>query len=305
MTSAEGVQLLQSFSNAVSELAEDVSPSVVNVNSGRRNGSGMVWSGDGLVVTASHVIGHSTAPIVTFGNGTHAVARVIGRDVYTDVALLRVEVDGLVPVSPGSAEGLRVGQFVLALANAQGKKTSATSGIITSHGRSTRGFWGAVIEDAVVSDAKLNPGYSGGPLVDASGRVLGMNVAYFGGRGVAVPVSSLQEIVTMVLKDGRMRTGFLGIVVEPIELPQDLANSPEVGQEEGLMVKAVEAGSPAKAAGVSIGDVILKLGGARATDEYDLHRALSGDVVGRQVGLLILRSEKLTELKVTPSEAEA
>ncbi|HYB06880.1 MAG TPA: S1C family serine protease [Nitrososphaerales archaeon] len=299
------MQLLQSFSNAVSELAENVSPCVVNVNSGRSSGSGMVWSGDGLVVTASHVIGHSTAPVVTFGDGTHAVARVLGRDVYTDVALLKAEVDGLLAVSPASAEGLKVGQFVLALANARGKKASATSGIVTSYGRSVRGFWGVVIEDAVVSDAKLNPGYSGGPLVDALGRVLGMNVAYFGGRGVAVPVSSLKEIVTMVLKDGKMRTGFLGIVVEPIELPQDLAMSPEVGQDEGLMVRAVEAGSPAKAAGVSIGDVILKLGDARATDEYELHRALSGDVVGRQVGLLILRSEKLTELKITPSEAEA
>ncbi|HYB06878.1 MAG TPA: S1C family serine protease [Nitrososphaerales archaeon] len=305
MTNAEGAQLLQSFSNAVSELAGDVSPCVVNVNSGRRSGSGMVWSGDGLVVTASHVVGHSTAPVVTFGDGTHAVARVLGRDVYTDVALLKVEVDGLLAVSPGSAEGPKVGQFVLALANARGKKASATSGIVTSYGRSMRGFWGVVIEDAVVSDAKLNPGYSGGPLVDARGRVLGMNVAYFGGRGVAVPVSSLKEIVTMVLKDGRMRTGFLGVVVEPIELPQDLAMSPEVGQDEGLMVRAVEAGSPAKAAGVSIGDVILKLGDARATDEYELHRALSGEVVGRQVGLLILRSEKLTELKITPSEAEA
>ena len=305
MTSTEGVQLLQSFSNAVSELAEDVSPCVVNVSTGGRSGSGIVWSGDGLVVTTSHVVGHSTAPLVTFSDGRHALAKVIARDVYKDVAVLKVEVDGLLPVSPGSAEGLRVGQFVLALANAQGKRASATLGIVTSYGRRMRGFWGVVIEDAVVSDAKLNPGYSGGPLVDASGRVLGMNVAYLAGRGVAVSVESLRDVVTMVLKDGRIRRGFLGIVVEPIELPEDFANSPEVGQDEGLMVRAVEAGSPAKAAGVSIGDVILKLGDTRATDEYELHRALSGDVVGRQVGLLIMRSEKLMELKITPGEAES
>jgi len=157
----------------------------------------------------------------------------------------------------------------------------------------------------VVSDSMLNPGYSGGPLVDASGYLLGMNVAYFAGRGVAVSVESLKETVATISKDGRVKKGYLGVVVEPIGLPRELASDTAVDQEEGLLVRSVELGTPAKAAGVSIGDVILKLGDARATDEYELHRALSGEVVGRQVGLLILRSEKLTELKITPSEAEA
>lgn len=299
------MQLLQSFSNAVTELADSVSSSVVSVNAGRRGGTGMVWSEDGLVVTASHVVGHSTAPTVTLGDGRELEAKVLGRDTYNDVALLKVEATGLSPVRVGDADGIKVGQFVLALANALGRRVSATSGIITSHRRSMRGFWGVMIEDAVISDAKLNPGYSGGPLVDASGSLLGMNVAYFAGRGVAVSAPALKETVDKLGRDGRVKKGFLGVVVEPIELPEELASSSEVGQEEGLLVRAVEAGSPAKAAGVAMGDVILSLGDVKATDEYELHRALAGEVVGKQVALRILRAEKLAELRITPREAEA
>jgi S1-C subfamily serine protease len=161
-----------------------------------------------------------------------------------------------------------------------------------------------MIEDAVVSDAKLNPGYSGGPLVDASGNLLGMNVAYFAGRGVAVSVDLLKETVGKISKDGRVRKGFLGVVVEPVELPEDLARSAEVGQDDGVLVRSVDAGSPARAAGVVIGDIILRLGDAPATDEYELHKALSGDVVGKTLALRILRAEKAVELQVTPREAE-
>ena len=304
MTGTQGMQLLQSFSNAVTELAESVSPSVVNVNAGRRGGTGIVWSADGLVVTASHVVGHSMAPTIVMSDGKELEAKLVGRDPYTDIALLKVEASGLTPVKVGSADGIKVGQFVLALANASGKRASATSGIVTSNRRSMRGFWGIMIEDAVVSDAKLNPGYSGGPLVDASGSLLGMNVAYFAGRGVAVSVDSLKETVGKISKDGRVKKGFLGVVVEPVELPEELARSVEVGQEDGLLVRSVDAGSPAKAAGVALGDIILRLGDAQATDEYELHKALSGDVVGKTLALRILRAEKVADLNVTPREAE-
>ncbi|HUK80797.1 MAG TPA: trypsin-like peptidase domain-containing protein [Nitrososphaerales archaeon] len=295
---------MQSFSNAVTELAEDVSHSVVNVNAGRRGGTGMVWSSDGLIVTASHVVGHFEAPTVAFSDGRELEAKVVGRDPFTDIALLKVEATGLTPVKAGSADGIKVGQFVLALANATGKKVSATSGIITGHRRSMRGFWGVMIDDAVVSDAKLNPGYSGGPLVDATGSLLGMNVAYFAGRGVAVSADSLKETVERISRDGKVKKGFLGVIVEPVELPEELARSAEVGQDDGLLVRSVEAGSPARAAGVALGDIILRLGDAQATDEYELHKALSGDVVGKTLALRILRAEKVADLKVTPKEAE-
>lgn len=304
MTGTEGLQLLQSFSNAVTELAESVSPSVVSVNSGRRGGTGIVWSGEGLIVTANHVIGHSVSPTVTLNDGRELDSKVLGTDPYADVALVRVEAEGLSPIQQGSADGVRVGQFVLALANAAGNKTSATSGIITGHRRSMRGFWGTMIEDAIVSDAKLNPGYSGGPLVDAAGRLLGMNVAYFAGRGVAVSVEVLKDTVTKISKDGRVKKGFLGVVVDPIGLPDELATSSGVGQAEGLLVRSVEPGSPARAAGVAMGDIILRLGDVQAPDEYELRRALSSDVIGKPLTLWVLRGEKLTELRVTPKEAE-
>ncbi len=305
MTGTEGMQLLQSFSNAVAELAENVSPSVVNVNAGRRGGTGIVWSSDGHIVTASHVIGRSGAATVTLADGRELEAKIVGRDHYTDVTLLKVDANGLTPIQRGSGKELKVGQFVLAMANAFGKKASATSGIITSHNRSMRGWWGVVIEDAVVSDAKLNPGYSGGPLVDASGKMVGMNVAYFAGRGVAASVGALGETVEMLSKDGRIKKGFLGVVVEPIELPAELSGRSDVGQEEGLLVRAVDGQSPARAAGVAIGDIILRLGDTKATDEYELHKSLSGDLVGKTVSLWVLRAEKPTELHVVPKEAES
>jgi S1-C subfamily serine protease len=303
MTNVEGIQLLQSFSNAVAGLAEDVSPSVVNINAGRRNGTGIVWSNDGYVVTASHVIGRNPEPTITLADGKELAAKLVGRDHYTDLALLKVEANGLKPIQRGGSADIKVGQFVLAMANAFGKKASATSGIVTNPGRSMRGWWGVVIENAVVSDAKLNPGYSGGPLVDASGKMIGMNVAYFSGRGIAISVDSLTEVVEKLSKDGKVKKGFLGVVVDPIELPEELAKVPGIGQEEGLLVRAVDAQSPAKAAGVAMGDIILRLGSAKATDEYELHKALSGEVVGKSASLWVLRGEKLTELKVTPKEA--
>jgi S1-C subfamily serine protease len=214
-----------------------------------------------------------------------------------------VEEDGLKPIQAGSSGDAKVGQFVLAMANAFGSRPAATWGIVTSRSRSMRGWWGITIEDALVTDAKLNPGYSGGPLVDASGKMLGMNVAYFSGRGVAVSIDSLKDIVEKLTKDGRIKKGFLGVVVEPVEIPEEVATSQGADQEEGLLVRAVEPGSPARNAGVAMGDIILRLGDAKATDEYQLHRALSGEVVGKTTSLWVLRGEKLTELKITPQEA--
>ena len=303
MTGDEATQLLQSFSNAVTELADGVSPSVVSVNAGRRGGTGIVWSTDGFVVTANHVVGNSESPTVTLSDGKELGAKILGRDAYTDVALLKVDANGLSPVKHGGADGVKVGQFVMALANAFGSTVSATSGMVTSHRRSMRGFWGVMIEDAVVTDAKLNPGYSGGPLVDVSGNLLGMNVAFFSGRGVAVSAELLRQTVEKLSKDGKVKKGFLGVFVEPVELPDELARSPQVGQGYGLMVRGVEPESAAKEAGVAMGDVILSLGDAKATDEYELHKALDGEGIGKPVTLRILRAEKVAELKVTPREA--
>ncbi len=298
------MQLLQSFSNAVAQLTDKISPSVVHIDAGEAGGTGIVWSIDGYIVTASHVVGEAETSRVIFNDGRELEGKLVGADTYSDVAVLRVASAGLTPIPRGEVEDVRVGQFALALANSFGRQVSATSGIITSRGRNVRGWHGIMIEEAIVSDAKLNPGYSGGPVVDASGKMLGMNVAHFAGRGIAVPVDSLAEVVETLSRDGRMRKAFLGVVIEPMKLPEELAGTEDVDQEWGLLVRSVEKGSAAKVAGVAIGDIILRFGDARVVDEYKLHKALSREAIGKTVSLWVLRGEKLTELKVVPNEVD-
>jgi len=304
MTKQTSNGLLQSFSDAVADMAERVSPSVVRVGDGYRQGSGMVWSEDGLIVTADHVVGRAEALEVTLRDGTTLEARVVGRDPDNDLAVLKVDSAGLVPIETTDGRGLRPGELVLAFANLTGKQPSVTSGIITSPSRSIRGWWGVMMEDAVITDAQLNPGYSGGPLVDASGSLVGMNVACFSNRGVAVPVQILKERVLKLSADGRIRRAYLGIVAEPVALPIEISSRPDVGQDTALLVRSVEASTPAKTAGIAIGDVLLRLSGESLTDITDLHSLLNEGVIGKTVPLTVLRGDRVSELAVTPREAE-
>lgn len=304
MSQQKGLALLQSLSDAVAELAERASKSVVNVGNGHRSGTGLVWSKDGHIVTANHVVGRAESMSVTLGDGTELEAKVVGRDFDNDVALLKVESNGLAPFEVADAKSLRAGQFVFALANAFGQQASVTSGIVTSPSRDIRGWWGVEIENAVITDAQLNPGYSGGPLVDAAGNLVGMNVAYYASRGIAISVGTLKRSVETLAKDGKIRRAYLGIVTEPIELPSEVAERSEVGQEVALLVRAVEDGTAARAAGLSIGDLILKFGDVSIADTGELRRLLAADAIGVPTSLWILRGGNLTELKVTPGEAQ-
>ena len=303
MSKQDGTGLLQSLSDAVAELAERVSPSVVNVGNGHSWGTGIVWSEDGHIATANHVVGRADSVRVTLNDGTELGAKVVGRDQENDLALLKADSGKFVPIEV-SSKSPRAGELVFAFANPMGQRTSVTSGIITSPSRSIRGWWGVMMENAVISDAQLNPGYSGGPLVDASGRLVGMNVAYFSSRGVAVSTDTLKHRLHRLSTDGKIRRAYLGIVAEPVELPEEIARRPDVGQSGALLVRSVESGTPAKTAGLSIGDVLLKLGGERVTDLSELHGGLSDQVIGKALALSVLRGEKLTELTVTPREAE-
>ena len=283
-------------------MAEKASSSVVNVGTGRRSGTGIAWSRDGYVVTANHVVGRVGALEIRLNDGRKLEAKVVGRDPYSDVALLKTEAENLSPIEFGESRETKTGQFVLALANPFGEKASATLGIVTSPSRTIQGYWGVVMEDAVITDAKLNPGYSGGPLVDASGKLIGMNVAYFSGRGVAVSVDTLKDIVPKLSKDGKVRKGFLGVATDTISLPEEIAEKPEINQEEGVLVLSVEPDSPAKKAGVRMGDIIVKLGDKPIESLYDLHRQLSEQAIGSTTTLWVLRGEVLTPLKITPIE---
>jgi S1-C subfamily serine protease len=293
---------LETFSSAIQAVAESASPSVVSVSSDGRNGTGIVWDDQGHIVTAYHVVHGLEEVEVGSDSGETFTAKVLGRDKGSDLALLKIEAK-LPPIAKGDSESLRVGQFVLALANPYATKASATSGIITSVKRSVGGWWGVGIEDAVVTDARVNPGYSGGPLVDASGKMVALNIAYMSSRGIAVPIQKVSAVVEQLASGKAVGRAYLGIITNPIPIPEDVAKASEVGQEYGLLVLSVEAGSAARAAGIAFGDVLLGLDGNPVTGFRDLTRLLTQDKVGKSLKLKVLRGGRVEELSVTPGPA--
>jgi S1-C subfamily serine protease len=216
------------------------------------------------------------------------------------VALLKIE-GTFKPIEVGDSEPVRVGEFVVALANPLGKTPAATSGIVTSARASLRGWW---LDNVIATDARLNPGYSGGPLIGVSGKMIGLNTAYVWQRGIAIPVNTLKLVIETLTREGRVKRGYLGIITRPMLLPREIATRADVNQSEALMVLTVEPGSPARNAGLAIGDIILRLGTEPIGSVYDLHKALGKDLIGRPSKLTILRGERILELSVTPGEAQ-
>ncbi len=302
MSNTSSVGILETFSSAVESVAETVSPSVVSVSSDGRNGTGIVWDDQGHIVTAYHVVQGLEEVEVGSNSGETFTAKVVGRDSTSDLALLKVEAK-LSPIAKGDSESLRIGQFVLALANPYATKASATSGIITSVKRSIGGWWGAGIEDAVVTDARLNPGYSGGPLVDASGRMVALNIAYMSSRGIAVPIKRVSATVEKLASGKSVGRAYLGIVSHPIPIPEDVAKGTGIDQESGLIVLSVEAGSAAKTGGLAFGDVVLGLDGSPTTGFHDLKRLLTEEKIGKPLKVKVLRGGKVEVLSITPGSA--
>jgi S1-C subfamily serine protease len=261
-----------------------------------------VWDDQGYIVTAYHVVRHLEEVEISSDSGQTFTAKVVGRDRSSDVALLKI--DGkLQPIQKGDSESLKVGQFVLALANPFGSKASATSGIITGVKRNIGGWWGVQIDEAVVTDARVNPGYSGGPLVDASGKMVGLNVALISSRGIAIPVRKVSEIVEKITSGTPMGRAYLGIVSNPIPLPEQATKLPEVRQDYGLLILSVEVGSPADKAGLALGDVLLGFDENTVGGFHDLTRRLTQEAVGKTVKLRILRGGKLEGLSIVPGPA--
>ncbi len=292
-------QILKSFSDALVSVVSRVSPSVVQVSTGRGFGTGVVWDDDGHVVTNHHVVGRSPKIEVTTADGKTMSAALVGADRYTDIAVLKVEGKLAAPaIVRGDSGSLSTGQFVLALANPFGDKVSAASGIITNPKGRIGGPWS---DEQIVTDVRLNRGYSGGPLLDDSGTMVGMNAAYFANRGLAISVGVVTTTVQQILSNGSVKRAYLGIVSNPIELPEEIVQA--TGQNEGLIVLQVEAGTPAKKAGVAVGDIIVGVNSKKVESYNDLFRALTSDVIGKSVELSVLRGEKETKLTVTPREA--
>ncbi len=298
------LELLKSLSDATTALVQKLSKSVVSVNARMSRGTGVVLDKQGYIVTCNHVLQGCNTVRVGQGEKTFD-AHVVGVDAYNDVALLKAEEANFEPIELGNSDTLNTGQFVLALANPFNRKQpTATTGIVTNPDSSIRGFRGTAMENVIATDAKLNPGFSGGPLVDAAGKLIGINTAYVWQRGIAIPINKVKNVTDRLLTGGKIKKAYLGLIANTVAIPQEIQAEAGIEQETGVMVFQVEQGAPARKAGLTMGDVIVAFNGKPVTDFYDLPRLLTEDVAGKKTQLTVIRGEKLQELTITPTERE-
>jgi S1-C subfamily serine protease len=299
------LDLLKSLSDATAALVQRLSKSVVSVTAQMSRGTGVVLDREGYIVTCNHVLQGCSSVRVGQGEKTFE-ARVVGTDPYNDLALLKVEQAKFEPIQLGDSDNVNTGQFILALANPFNRKQpTATTGIVTNPDSTIRGFRGTAMENVIATDAKLNPGFSGGPLVDAEGKLIGINTAYVWQRGIAIPVSRVKAVTNRLLTGGKIKKAYLGLVANTVGIPKEIQQETGMEQETGVMVFQVEAGAPARKAGLTMGDVIVTFNGKPVRDFYDLPRLLADDVAGKTTKLQVLRGEKLLELTITPVEKES
>ena len=296
------LEVLKSVSEATSFLVKKISQSVVSIKAQMSRGTGVVLTKDGYIVTCNHVLqGCNTVKI---GQGEKTFnAKIVGTDPYNDVALLKAEQGEFTPVEMGDSEKLNVGQYVLAIANPFNRnQPTATSGMVTSVNSTIRGWRGATqMENIIATDAQLNPGFSGGPLIDVQGKLIGINTAYVWQRGIAIPVNKVKGIADRLMTGRVAQRGYLGIIANTVAIPEEIAEAAGLEQETGVMIFSVEAGSPARKAGLAMGDVLVKFNGKPVTEFYDLPRLLSEDVINKETTLTIIRRENLIEVTIIPT----
>jgi S1-C subfamily serine protease len=293
--------VLTTLSNDMASLVETVGQSVVRVEARRRlPATGVVWSDDGLIVTAHHIVQRDDGIKVGLPDGEAVTASLIGRDPSTDLAVLRADPNGLTAPTWAEAETLRVGHLVLALGR-PGRTVQATLGVISALGESWRTPVGGRMDHYLQSDVVMYPGFSGGPLIGMNGAVMGINSsALLRGVSLAVPTLTVNRVAETLVAHGRVRRGYLGIGAQPARLPEALAE--ELGQETGLLLVSVEKGSPAEQAGLVIGDTIVSFAGQSIRHLDDLLILLSGDTVGQEVTAQIIRGGQFEEVGVVIGE---
>ena len=312
--SSQDEELLDAYSSAVVGVVEAVSPSVVHVQvrgarQGRAamgSGSGTVLSPDGIVLTNNHVVEGASAIELALTDDRRFPARVLGRDPDTDIAVLRAETSDRLPAARlGNSKKLKPGQIAIAIGNPLGFESTVTAGIISAVGRSLRAQNGRLIGDVIQTDAALNPGNSGGPLVNSRAEVIGVNTAVImGAQGICFSVASntAQHVLTQVLQHGRVRRARLGIAGDQVALPQRLKARTGLTQESGVRVVEVQSGSPAQAGGIEPGDVIVGLDKTVVTGIDDIARVLDGSRIDKRVSVRILRDGRLETVDIVPTE---
>jgi S1-C subfamily serine protease len=303
---------LDAYSQIVAGVAERLTPKVASLRvprqgpggSGEGLGSGVVFTGDGFLLTNAHVVGRAGGGTASFSDGTSAPFRVVGADPLSDLAVLRANGPTPEPAELGEADRLVVGQLVVAVGNPLGLAGSVTAGVVSALGRSLPAR-GRVIEDVIQTDAALNPGNSGGALADANARVVGINTAVAGvGLGLAVPVNdTTRRIISALMRDGRVRRAYLGLAMTPGPVPA--AWRERLGRKTGLLVAEVVAGGPAARAGLRQGDLLLTVAGKPVAVAQDLQRLMFSDAIGRPLAITVMRNGALVDVIAEPSELVA
>lgn len=312
-------QLLDAYSTAVTRAVEAVAPSVVSIDvqtaghSKDRNrrrmhagsGSGFIFAADGLVLTNSHVVDAASRIDVTLPDGRECDADLVGQDPHTDVAVVRISAADLTAAELGDSRGLRPGQLVIAIGNPYGFQHTVTAGVVSALGRSLRSRSGRLIEHVIQTDAALNPGNSGGPLVTSDGRVIGVNTAIIAsGQGLcfAVPISTVITVLPSLLRDGRVRRGYLGLAGQSVPLLRRVTRFHRLSQSGGVLITSLEPGAPAATAHLREGDLIVGFDDQVVESLDDLHRVLTEARIGTQATLTLLRDAVLLNVRVVIQE---
>ncbi len=296
-------EILASFSNDMADVVEKGGRGVVRVEArDRLPASGIVWSQPGVVVTAHHVVERDENIKIGLSGGEAVPATLVGRDPTTDLAVLRLEVPASEAADLAEPDDLRVGHMVLALGR-PGRGVRATMGIVGALGKEWRTPAGGSVDRYLQTDTVMYPGFSGGPLVDVSGRILGINTsALLRGVSLTVPTPTVRRVVDDLLAHGRVRRAYLGVGVQPTRLPKELAK--QLGQETGLLLISVEPGSPAEKGGLYLGDTIIALGGRPVRHLDDLMASLGGEQAGKESQVKILRAGSVLDVDVVPADQE-
>ena len=296
--------LLDAYSQSVVHAIETVGPAVVRLEvPGGGSGSGFLISADGLLVTNSHVIRGATHATASFADGTTARTELIGDDPDTDLAVMRAAGNRLPYASLGDSGAVRVGQIAIAIGNPFGFDCTVTAGVISALGRSLRARSGRLMDDVLQTDAALNPGNSGGPLVTSRGEVIGVNTAMIAaaqGLSFAIAGNTARFVVSRLLRDGRIHRSFLGVAGQNVPIARRLARHHTLAVSSGVRVESVTPSSPAAAAGLKPGDIIIAFNERPVTGIDDLHRGLTEERIGRVTPLVVLRGLERLQVVVVP-----
>jgi len=301
-------ELLDAYSRAVVSAVDAVGPSVVHIEAGRGGGSGVVFTPDGLILTNDHVVDSAASWKAVLADGQTLGADLVGRDPDTDLAVLRISSGSSLPfVTLADSRLLRVGQIAIAIGSPFGFQHSVSAGIVSALGRSLRARSGRLMDDIIQTDAALNPGNSGGPLVSTRGDVIGINTAMIrGAQGICFAVASNTAIhvAATLIRHGRVRRSRIGVAGQSVRVPRAIAREQHLATESGVAVASVEPAGPAAKAGLRKGDVIVAFAGTAVGAVDDLQRVLTDEQVGKAAPLTILRDWQRREITVTPVDSQ-